>query len=51
MKKQKRYLIYGPDIFYNFPFGKSDFKKLVHNITITFSQSEALALLELIIFY
>ena len=48
MKKQKRYLIYGPDIFYNFPFGKSDFKKLVHNITITFSQSEALALLELI---
>ena len=48
MKKQKRYSMYGPDIFYNFPFGKSDFKKLVHNITIMFSQSDALALLELI---
>ena len=40
--------MYGPDIFYNFPFGKSDFKKLVHNITILFSQNEALNLLELI---
>ena len=48
MKKQKRYLMYGPDLFYNFPFGKSDFKKLVHKITILFSQSEALILLELI---
>ena len=48
MKKQKRYSMYGPDIFYNFPFGKSDFKKLVHNITILFSQNEALNLLELI---
>ena len=47
-KKKQRYLLYDSELFYNFPFGKSEFKKLIHTITTTFSPAEALSLLELI---
>ena len=47
-KEKQRYLLYDSELFYNFPFGKSEFKKLIHTITTTFSPAEALSLLELI---
>ena len=47
-KNSKRYPIYGTDLFYDFSFGKADFKKLIHNITLAFSPSEALLVIELI---
>ena len=31
-KEKQRYLLYDSELFYNFPFGKSEFKKLIHNI-------------------
>lgn len=47
-KNPKRYPIYGTDLFYDFPFGKTEFKKLIHNLTLAFSPSEALLVIELI---
>ena len=47
-KKNKRYNIYGTDLFYNLPFGKGEFKTLIHNIILSHSPSEALLLIELV---
>ena len=45
-KEKQRYLLHDSELFYNFPFGKSEFKKLIHTITTTFSPAEALSLLD-----
>ena len=45
-KHNQRYSNYDTNLFYNLSFGKSEFKTYIQNISICFTPSEALVLLE-----